>query len=71
MIAHNGTLEGMAVADNLVVPVWEPLIKVGAFLGDSTIVNAELTALEQALVFVQQIVRREPIQFNHGIVMPT
>ena len=42
---------------SLVMPVWEPLLTAGRFLGSSTIVNAELAAIELAMQAVQKIGR--------------
>ena len=50
-----GSFEGMAAHQNLVLPTWEPLLTAGQYLGSSTIVNAELAAIEMAMKAVSII----------------
>ena len=52
-----GSLEGMATEYPLVLPVWELLFVAGRYLGASTIVNAELAAVEFATAEIEPLLR--------------
>ena len=45
------------IKDDIVVPRWEPLLTAGTYLGRSTVVNAELSAIEAAFTLLQQVVQ--------------
>jgi ribonuclease HI len=51
-----GTLDGPSVLSNLVTPCWELALTMGRYLGQSTIVNAELRGLEDASSFIESLV---------------
>jgi hypothetical protein len=48
-----GTFAGMADASRMAMPVWEPILEAGKYLGQATIVTAELDGVEEAVAFLR------------------